>query len=326
MLKAYLIFFLAIMMSVRQITPAEAQNDAILSVEPSTIEVPLGNRVQLELQVRLGITVDAFDIMVNYDMNRLSLLRWEHGDYLSNLTCTHLIMQPGAFELACNQVGQPGVGGDGVLLVLIFDTIDIGFPDVTITEATFFHSEGFATYPQRQHGVVEVTNAPTYTSTPTITRTPTNTLTPTPSPSSTTTPLPTATSTRRTDLSPPPEFNLTEPNEPDQTGTPYEGEVTETAQPVDGEGTPGITGTQLSSDTPRPGEKQWTTTAILGGGEPSNGGDSDAEFSQSENLIRNLWRMTLWIVLGFAALVAVSSAIIFVKRKRAKGKEEDLLL
>ena len=82
-------------------SPVHAQNTPILSVEPSTIQVPLGNRVRLELEVDNGVNVHAFDLMINFDLNRLSLLTWDHGDYLSDLTCTHLIRQPGVFELAC---------------------------------------------------------------------------------------------------------------------------------------------------------------------------------------------------------------------------------
>ena len=81
-----------------QIIPVEAQVPPVLSVEPATIEVPMGNRVQLELEVDNGVDVHAFDLMINYDLERLSLVDWDHGDYLSNPSCTHLKREPGVFR------------------------------------------------------------------------------------------------------------------------------------------------------------------------------------------------------------------------------------
>ena len=56
-------------------------------------------------------------------------------DYLKNLSCLHEVNQPGVLELACTQVAQQAVSGDGVLLELVFDSLAVGVGDVTITEA-----------------------------------------------------------------------------------------------------------------------------------------------------------------------------------------------
>lgn len=302
-----------------QVTPGSAQVTPTLAVEPSTIEVPQGNRVQLELEVNDGADVNAFDIMINYDRDRLSLYNWEHGDYLSNLSCTHLIRQPGVLELACNQVSQPEVDGDGVLLILIFDTIGIGFPDVTITEAVFFDFQGDITYPERQHGVVEVTNAATHTSTATNTRIPTQT----PSP------LPTSTSTITPFLSPTPESALTEPADLEKTASVDPGVVTVTATLTKTPGglTPTVTSTQIPTDIPQPGETQ-TPTPTIPGEEEGSIDDEIGELkpSRSQTLIKNLWRVTLWGGLIFVGVTVLGMIIYLVWKRIKKGDEEDLLL
>jgi hypothetical protein len=52
----------------------------------------------------------------------------------------------------------------------------------------------------------------------------------------------------------------------------------------------------------------------------------EEEPSQSENLVRNLWRMTLWGVLIFASIAGLGAVIIYFWKRRKKGDEEDLLL
>jgi len=317
LLKASLILSLLFIILAGQFTHGDAQSSAVLSIEPSTIEVPLGNRVQLELEVDNGINVHAFDLMINYDMDRLLLVDWEHGDYLSDLTCTHLIRQPGVFELACNQLSQLEVDGDGVLLILIFDSLGIGFPDVTITEATLFNVEGSMSFPQRQHGVVEVTNTATYTSTPTITRTPTQTLTPTPSPSFTPSPLPTATATFTPFLSPTENLTATDPTQAEELETPYPGQTSTAALQTAFALTETAAGALIPPETTQPGE--------TGTPQPLTTEEGDTEASQSQNLIKNLWRVTLWGVLIFAGLVVIVLTIIFV-RQRTQKDDDGLLL
>lgn len=102
------------------VIPASAARAPMLRIEPALLVVPLGNQVVLAIDIVGGVDVNAFDIMVNYDQQRLALVDWSHGDYLNNLTCLHVVDQPGVLELACTQVARPGVSGDGVLLQLFF--------------------------------------------------------------------------------------------------------------------------------------------------------------------------------------------------------------
>jgi len=286
--------------------------------------VPLGNQVRFELEVSDGQDVNAFDMMINYDLDRLTLLDWEHGDYLSNITCTHIIRQPGILELKCNQVSQPEVDGDGILLVLTFETTGIGFPDVTITEAAFIDSQGDITYPVRQHALVEVTSDPTYTPTPTNTFTPTVTYTSTagfsPTPSSTGTPTSIVSSTPSptagTIIPPTTTLAETEPPYPDQETV----EATEAAYPI-GE-TTAVGETQTPGGTPLPDQTS-TPTDETGGQEitPTEPGEP----SPAQALVRGLWETVLWGTLILGGLILLGIGMVYILRRKQKS-EEDLLL
>lgn len=53
-----------------------------------------------------------------------------------------------------------------------FDTLDVGVADVIIADAEFADPQGSKTFPDRQHGFVNILSESTYTPTPTHTRTP----------------------------------------------------------------------------------------------------------------------------------------------------------
>lgn len=330
--KPIFIVFLLLLGMMARILPAEAQEDGpTLAVDPERVSVPLGNQVQLNLEVSDGLDINAFDILINYDSQRLSLNSWEHGDYLSNISCTFLVNQPGALELACNQVGQEAVDGDGVLLILIFDTLSIGVHEVAITEAAFFDSNGLLTYPERQNGLVEVTSDPTYTPTPTNTFTPTITLSTTfsLSPSSTYTSTPTYTPTITPSLSPtvgtvtpeatamtatatagPQEMTPTDVTTPTITETPQPDDVVETdTGPIDS-----TLETATATESPQEG------TDIVEP-EPENGISS-----YTQSLLRGLWTVVLWGVLIVAVGTLLGVVIGLIKRHKQKGENEDLLL
>ena len=221
-----------------------------------------------------------------------------------------------------HQLTQEEVDGDGVLLILVFDTLEVGFPDVTITEATFFDNTGAITYPQRQNGQVEVTNAPTYTSTPTITRTPTQTSTPIISQSLTPTSTPTPPPTITPFLTAATETSTTDQPDLEEQETESSQQETIAAQQTAFSLTETASGAQLPSVTLSPDEERTPTPIPLEDEDDMIDGDS----SQSRTLVKDLWRMTLWGVLIFTSIAALGAVVVYFWKRRKKGDEEDLLL
>jgi len=307
-----------------------AQSTTILAVKPAVVVVPFGNQVLLNLEVTGGVNVNAFDIMVNYDTQYLSLISWSHGDYLKNVTCLHEVNQPGVLELACTQIAQQAVSGDGILMELVFDSLEVGIGDVTLTEAEFADDLGYKTLPERQNGEVTISGGPTFTPTRTATRT--------------RTPTPTATWTRTSTnfltatLAPTTPANVTAT----QTlagvvtqGTTVEVNPTGTTDTVEqGEESSLLTETssgQFIQVTPKPSAEMVgvVPTEVRGTTIP----EADAvaldvkisvEDVSEESSQRSLWNWVLWVVLVSAVAALVVMIINCIKRR--KNEEEDLLL
>jgi len=176
---------------------AQAQSAPLLQAIPAVENVPAGNQVLFRFEVTDGIAVNAFDVSIAYDDEKLELTSWEYGAYLSNLSAVYEEEQTGFFRLAATQLATPPVSGGGVLLVLFFTAKAPGTALVDITEAMFADPVGNLSYPECQSGEVIVTNDPTYTATPTLTPTSTSTPTRTHTARPTSTKTPTQTHTAR---------------------------------------------------------------------------------------------------------------------------------
>lgn len=308
---------------------AAAQARTVLAVTPALVEVPLGNQVSLTLDVTGGVNVNAFDLMLNYDQQRLSLASWSHGDYLSNLSCLNEVDRPGVLELACTQVARPAVSGDGTLLELVFDTLTEGGADVTLTEAVFADPAGNETQPARQNGDVLILGDPTYTPT----RTPTRTQTPTPSPivTDTITPMPLLTGTPTATQTLPLTLTATlaeGAGASGQTATAIYGLeggmdestlLTETAYGLLGGLTPsptapGAADTPEAIDTVAISESEMATPAV----------ELGTEVGETATQRMTFWTGVLWAALVGSLMAIVAMVLTLIKRK--KQQEKDLLL
>lgn len=304
-------------------TPANAQFEPVLSLEPTFYSVQVGEQVTLELAVTDGRDVNAFDITLVYDQAYLDLDEWSHGGYLNGLSCLHLVNQPGLLELACTQIARPPVSGDGVLLRLVFDSLAAGYSPVDLTEAIFADPMGVKTYPERVGSVIEIRPLPTLTRTSTLTST--VTATPTVTPTQTDTQAPTtdftATSSATQTLTPAasqnPATTVTGAT-PSATATPMPSEAAQSTSQISstaGPGTLPATG-QIGGGTENPLE---TTEPVV---IPNQAATGESEKQGSRGWLEAL----VWITL-FGGLIALGVMwTIIIRQKRDQRKEEDLLL
>ena len=198
----------------------------------------------LELLVTSGAQINAYDRTLSYDPAIILLTGWERGDYLSNLAVVRKADPPGTFRLAATQLAQPEVSGDGVLLILTFETRMEGDSLVEIVEAVFADSHGGSVEPELLSGWVYVSLLPTFTSTPSPSPTPEGAKETTPEATQT----PTATLTGQ-------ESNPT----PASTGGRTDG------MEVIGEGTP-----SPQTDESYPVAGEWEEMGIAGNGQGDN--------------------------------------------------------
>lgn len=302
------------------IIPVTAQDPSTLSIDPPTFNVLLGEPVEFNINLTNGLNVHSFDLTISYESQQLSLSSWYHGGFLSNPSCASVVDQPGILELACSQVDQTEVSGNGVLLSFSFDTIGAGFSGVIITEAELADFDGLVSYPRLRHGVVGVTNNITYTPSPTATLPPTGTSTTTPTFIPTASPSPTLIPTGTQMVTP----------SPSATGI-MTSTATTAAYP--GDATAILVGTPIFTATPTsepelPPTQTVPVEVVLPPTEATKTPQADTPSevpSYAQTLLRGLWRVVLWAVVILVKIAVLAWAVLFLWRRSRIGDDDGLL-
>ena len=195
---------LSVCLSLSAALPARAQSSTTLSVTPAASEVLLNDTTTIRLYVTGGVEINAFDVAITYNSQKLTLESWSYGNYLSGLARVYMVNQPGEFRVAATQLAKPGVSGEGTLLIFTFKGVSGGVSPITITSATFVSTSGTSTTPSLEHGTLTVvlpvdppTETPVPTPIPTATPIPTSLPTEVPSPKPTLTQISTRTPTAK---------------------------------------------------------------------------------------------------------------------------------
>ena len=306
-------------------TPVSAQSTAQVFILPEEITVPVGSEIKLELAVAGGRNINAFDVTIYYDSAVMSLLKWEHGGFLSNLAVMLVINEPGILRVAATQLATPAVSGDGKLLDLYFRADVAGTTLAEIDSAEFANSQGVKTFPDRSDGVVFVANIPTFTPTIVRTSTATQTAVPTftqpppptatvPTPSPTFTLIPSASSTPVIDI------EATEMAEAFQLG-----QLTATLSVLQETATLAQTSAWGTEETAAPTEGD----DLIGQVEETEPTQAVAEVDEGagtnlEPAQFGFWESILWGLL-IAASIAIFILVVLILKRR-KQESESLLL
>ncbi|MHB8856801.1 MAG: cohesin domain-containing protein [Bellilinea sp.] len=189
-------FLLSVCLSLSAALPARAQSSTTLSVTPAASEVLLNDTATIRLYVTGGVEINAFDVAITYNSQKLTLDSWTYGNYLSGLARVYLVNQPGEFRVAATQLTKPGVSGEGTLLVFNFKGVSGGVSPIILTAATFVSTGGMSITPSLEQGTLTVVlPADPPTATPMPTPVPSATSIPTPMPTEVPSPKPTFTQT-----------------------------------------------------------------------------------------------------------------------------------
>lgn len=218
-----LLKMLLLLLLLLQAGTARADSGTVVSIQPGDSNVLLGELTRLTVQVSNGSNLNAYDITVTYDSNRLTLEAWSHGTYFSNLAVIVNENTPGRLHLVATQLATPGVSGDGIVLNLDFRAKAAGVTTISLPRVEMATYTSEIVHPATYDGTLEVlqpiTPSSTFTTTHTPTRTPTFTFTPTRTQTKTPTPTPTRTPTRTNtpvygSTSTPPYYNPTQTSVP----------------------------------------------------------------------------------------------------------------
>jgi hypothetical protein len=170
---------LVLWLTLGQGIPAARANGPSITIEPANSRIPLGSQVTVEVVIWEAVNVNAYDLTINYDPQRLSLSSWSHGVFLQNLFLITERNLPGELRLAVSQLASPPVSGNGALLKLVFNTLSAGTSAISISQATIAEPNGATYTPALTPGTVEISLDPTFTAQPNPTATPTRTTAPT---------------------------------------------------------------------------------------------------------------------------------------------------
>jgi hypothetical protein len=329
------LFLMAVLLGA---SPVTAQSETLLFIDPPMSQVPLGNTITLKVVVTGGNDVNAFDVTVLYDSDRLNLASWEKGDFLSNLAVVKEEDEPGRLWIAATQLATPPVSGDGVLLLLHFETKSTGLAKIDLPKVFLADPAGKMNTPDWEHGEVTVTNDPTYTPTTTMTGTATPTKPPTSSSTPTVTPTPKQYEDPKDDPTATPTAAATNVNPTLQnTAVPTRTAEEEKKTPLHTRETDAYPETDTATPDTLNGDPVVPTTTkkasglepVLvddkGGNPPNDRSGSSASLNFFSNKIQvDGVNLLLWSIL-IAGLVAVV-IMIFILIQQSKNQEEDLLL
>jgi hypothetical protein len=166
------IFTLAVLLPLAEPVNAAALRQAVVEtvvqVSPSALDIPIGDRGTISLEVLGGVEINAYDVTVRYDPALITFVSWSHGSYLSNLAQVYKVDEPGKLRLVFTQLATPPVSGDGILLNLDFSGAAEGVSEVLIEALDFAGADGTITNPQLIGGTIFVSAAQP-TAEPTIT-------------------------------------------------------------------------------------------------------------------------------------------------------------
>jgi len=152
-----------------------AQQNTLVMIEPADTSLNIGDSTTLEVKVINGSSLTAFDLVILYKKEVLTLETWSFGSYLSNLSVVKQDSQPGRLHLAATQVAVPGVTGDGTLLKLVFRAVNEGDSEILLDKVQLVNDSVQMILPELGHGWITVTQATLPTFTATLTLTPTAT-------------------------------------------------------------------------------------------------------------------------------------------------------
>ncbi len=135
-----------------------AEGEAAIFIAPASSFLDLNgnNSVTLQVYVEDVVELNAVDITIVYDSDRLTLSSWEHGGILENLFELIEENEPGSLHLVYMQLATPGFTGSGVLLYLTFEGTNIGISPVTLADVNLSNSAANTIPVEISHGSIAV--------------------------------------------------------------------------------------------------------------------------------------------------------------------------
>lgn len=152
-----LIFFF----SIAQTGAVKAQDPetwVYFSPDPSYIYMDDTNQATVNVMIRNAVDINAFDVKINFDPSKVTLVSYELGDFLKKMLCLIQQQEEDFLWLVCTQNAQPGQNGTGTLFRMNFQGVAEGTTPLEFTNATLSNKSNQYVHPGKTNGTLNVVN------------------------------------------------------------------------------------------------------------------------------------------------------------------------
>lgn len=152
---------LVFLFSIAQTNAVEAQDPQpwiYFSPDPSYIYMDDTNQASVDVMIRDAVEINVFDVQVNFDPSKVTLVSYEVGDFLKETLCFIRKQETNFLWLACTQNAQPGQNGTGILFTMHFQGVTEGSTPLELTRAFLGNKNDEDVVPGTTNGTLNVVN------------------------------------------------------------------------------------------------------------------------------------------------------------------------
>ncbi len=128
------------------------------SPDPSYIYMDDTNQASVAVMIRDAVDINVFDVQVNFDPSKVTLVSYEVGDFLKETLCFIRKKEANFLWLACTQNAQPGQNGTGILFTMHFQGVTEGSTPLELTRAFLGNKNDEDVVPGTTNGTLNVVN------------------------------------------------------------------------------------------------------------------------------------------------------------------------
>ena len=132
---------------------ASTTTPAILHISPASIpSPPIGEQFTISLDIEGGENMVGCQATVVFDSTALRYFSSAIGDYLSDGFLVTSVVEEGYVTVA--PIAFVGSNGDGTLVTITFQVVDVKTSALTLSQVSFVDSDGERSYPHIENGTV----------------------------------------------------------------------------------------------------------------------------------------------------------------------------
>ena len=154
----FLVFLSAGLVPEQAVPHVMAQDSARVVIEPGFEKIVIGEQLVVQVQIKEAADLGGYQFVVQYQADMLELVEHSNGDFLGSTgrDVRHLPAREEAGKLTLGAISlgdDEGASGDGVLVELTFDTLQLGRAEISLSDVKLTSAaENEASSPDTSNG------------------------------------------------------------------------------------------------------------------------------------------------------------------------------